>query len=273
MSKKVIKASNLVLGATPITVAAAWSASRWEEVAVAGPLEETEDGAETTWETPAEAAGKGDPELETSVALAQERAAAILQEAQLEADRLVAEARSRSAQVLEEARREGYQAGFREGEEKGLAEGLAKAEREMEAAVKQTMKVLAAAIHEKQRIVASSRDDVLKLVRKVAERIIRAEVRLDPNVVERAIDASLALVAERSQVLIRVNPEDLTRAREGVPHFLRYFSPSAVLEVCADSRVTQGGCLIETNAGNIDARVETQLEEVFGKLEEALHGG
>jgi flagellar biosynthesis/type III secretory pathway protein FliH len=63
------------------------------------------------------------------------------------------------------------------------------------------------------------------------------------------------------------------RARDGVPHFLRYFTPSAVVEVCADPRVTAGGCVIETNAGNVDAQLETQLEVVLRQLEERLYGG
>ncbi|MDI6870348.1 MAG: FliH/SctL family protein [Bacillota bacterium] len=280
MSSKVIKAANLVLGATPVTIATSWSIAGWEEGTPASELAREE---EERWAASGESEPAGlavereseemDPEVQARVALARERANAIVTEAEAEAERLLDEARTRAARLLEEARHEGYQAGFREGEERGLAEGRAKAEAEMEAAVKQAMKVLTAAVHEKARLVASSREDVLKIVRRVAEKIIRAEVRLDPAVVERAIDASLRLVTERSQVLVRVSPEDLARAREGVPHFLKYFTPSAVVEVCADPRLTPGGCLIETNGGNIDAQLETQLEEALGKLEERLYGG
>ncbi len=289
MSRKVIKASHLVLGTSPITISTRWSTSGWNDVAAAEECEEPEvpEGSEEAskmsdrgeaGEGPGEAAGPGEARPETEEigvweAEAHQRAGAIVQKAEEEAARLVEEARTRAAALLEEAQREGYQAGFQDGVERGLVEGRAKAEAEMEAAVKQTMKVLAAAVCEKGRIVASSRDDVLKLVRKVAEKIIRTEIRLDPSVVERAIDASLRLVTERGQVLVRVNPEDLTRAREGLPHFLQYFTPSAVLEVCGDPRVARGGCLIETSGGNIDARLETELEEAFGKLEEGLHGG
>lgn len=270
MSDKVIKASNLVVGRDPITISTPWSTA-FGEMAAGG--EEDEAGLACAGEEQGGAEGEEDPERAAREALAREQAGAVIGEAQVEAERLLTEARDHAATVREEARQQGYQDGYAAGQEQGLAEGRTRAEAEMEAAVKQTMKVLTAAVHERSQIVAASRDDVLKIVRKVAEKVIRAEVRLDPSVVERAIDVSLRLVTERSQVLVRVNPQDVGRAREGVPHFLRYFTPSAVVEVCADPRVAPGGCLVETNAGNVDAQLETQLEEVLAHLEERLYGG
>lgn len=272
-SRRVIKASDLVLGRNPVTIATPWSVlAGWEESAVGGETDaaSTEDPREPGDER---ALADEDPEIPADGRGAGERAEALVSEAQAEAQRLLEEARARAEAVLEEARRQGYEAGFREGEERGRAEGRAAAEKELEGAVRQATKLLTAAVHDRTQIVAAARDDVLKLVRRVAEKITRAAVRLDPSVVERVIDSSLRLVTERTQVLIRVNPDDVARARDGVPHFLRYFTPSAVLEVCADPKVSQGGCLIETNAGYVDAQLETQLEEVMGHLEERLHGG
>jgi flagellar biosynthesis/type III secretory pathway protein FliH len=33
-----------------------------------------------------------------------------------------------------------------------------------------------------------------------------------------------------------------------------------------DEKITQGGCLLETNAGEIDARLETKLKELENML-------
>lgn len=269
MSRRVIKATELVVGGTPIMIVSPWSmavgemaASRDTEAACAG---EEEDG----FGGPAEYEDDPSPE----VAAARECAAELIAVAQTEAERLLAEAREEADALREEARQQGYQEGYRAGEARGAEEGRDRAEAELEGAVKEAMKVLTAAVHERTSIVAGSKDDVLKVVRRVAEKIIRTEVRLDPEVTERAVEAGLRLVAERSQVLVRVHPDDLERARAGIPGFLRYFTPSTVLEVCGDPRVAPGGCLIETNAGNIDAQLETQLEEVMGQLGERLNGG
>lgn len=258
MFNKVIKASELVVGGEPIVVSAAWTGPAWEEAAA--DEECAPEGEESGGE-------------EAAASAVASRAEGLLREAAAEAERLLAQARERAAAVLEQAREEGYRAGYKAGEERGLSEGRAKAEAEMAEAVGEAQRLLTAAEQARERIVAASRDDVLKLVRKVAEKITRAALRLDEGTVERTVEAALQLVTERSRVLIRVNPADLERVRAGAPGFLRYLVPSTVLDVCADSRVAAGGCLVETDGGNLDGRVETQLEEVLGQVEERLHGG
>lgn len=272
LSRKIIKANDLVEGDRPVTIVAPWSMAGWDEVAASGAVA---DGGFD--EGPAGEDVRHGPEPETAVdegdSEVRERAEQLLAEAREEAERLVEEARTAADEIRASARQEGYDAGFADGEAQGRAEGRARAEAELEAAVNQAKAVLSAALRERAGIVAASRDDVLKLVRRVAEKITRAEARLDPSCVERAIDAGLRLVTERSSVLIRVNPDDVDRARQGVPNYLKYFTPSAVVEVCADPRVSAGGCLIETNAGNVDIQLETELEEVFAQLEERIYGG
>ena len=44
------------------------------------------------------------------------------------------------------------------------------------------------------------------------------------------------------------------------------------LEIVDDRRVGDGGCVIETNAGTIDAKIETQLAEVERALANAIEG-
>jgi len=51
---------------------------------------------------------------------------------------------------------------------------------------------------------------------------------------------------------VKEHRQDLITLLDGIDH----------LEITDDQRVGKGGCIIETNAGNIDARIETQLEQV-----------
>ncbi|MGE5507106.1 MAG: FliH/SctL family protein [Chitinophagales bacterium] len=277
---KIIKASDMVLGQSSVTIASApWSTAGWAETAATRAWDG--DGeADDRWEERADEgnaeAEKVPADLPPEVAEARQAAAELVEQARQEAERIVAEAREQAEAALAQARAEGRAAGFedgyRDGARQGEEAGRAKAEREMEAAVGQAMNVLDLAVHEQNRMIAASRAQVLKLIRKVAEKIIRAELRLDPEVVQRTVEAALRLVTERNQVLIRVNPEELAKAREGQPSYLKYFGTSSVVEICGDPAVTPGGCVIETAAGNLDARLETQLDEVMGELEDRLHG-
>ena len=55
---------------------------------------------------------------------------------------------------------------------------------------------------------------------------------------------------------VRAMREDLLTMLDGLRH----------LEIVDDRRVGDGGCVIETNAGTIDAKIETQLAEVARAL-------
>lgn len=278
---KVIKAGEMVLGQASVTIASApWATAGWTESAAAPAWEDDGVGGRP-WpegrDVEGEEAGAGcEAELLPELTEAQREAEELLQRAREEADRLVAEARCQAETVLTEAREEGrsvgYQDGYRDGLQQGEQAGRTAAEAALAATVTQAERVLAVAMAEQSRIIAASRELVLKLIEKVAEKIIRTQVRQDAELIQRTVEAALQLVTDRNQVRIRVNQEELAKAREGLPSYLRYFGTSAAVEVCGDPGVIPGGCVIETAAGNVDARLETQLDEVMEELGDWVHG-
>jgi len=63
---------------------------------------------------------------------------------------------------------------------------------------------------------------------------------------------------DRSKLVVRVSPTDFSVIRSrGVEHDIRH-DPD--VQIVADDRVELGGCLLETPAGNLDGRLETQLQ-------------
>lgn len=74
---------------------------------------------------------------------------------------------------------------------------------------------------------------------------------------------------------MRVHRNDYMRIREIKEELLRKIDGLGYLEVQEDPRVEEGGCIVETVFGNIDARIETQLanlrEELLKVLSEESH--
>ncbi len=109
-----------------------------------------------------------------------------------------------------------------------------------------------------------------ELARKMAERIVGHAVDLDPTVM--ADIASQALHASRargSTVVLRVHPEDLAAVAERRPSWLGGEDSPAEVSLVADPSVGRYGCVVETAAGRLDARLQTQLdvlERALGKL-------
>jgi flagellar biosynthesis/type III secretory pathway protein FliH len=75
---------------------------------------------------------------------------------------------------------------------------------------------------------------------------------------------------DRSRLLIRVNPADyreLMGEREPLVEGLN----AQHIELAADDRVELGGCLLETPSGNLDGRLEVQLQQLRDTLLSARH--
>jgi flagellar assembly protein FliH len=75
---------------------------------------------------------------------------------------------------------------------------------------------------------------------------------------------------DRSRLLIRVNPDDyrdLMGEREPLVEGLN----AQHVEFAADDRVELGGCLLETPSGNLDGRLEVQLQQLRDTLLSARH--
>ncbi len=159
-------------------------------------------------------------------------------------------------QALEEARLQAQEI-EEEARQRGEKEGLA-----------QCVEHLAAARSEYKKLRSRAEHDMVTLAFHIARRLIGHAIEVQPEVVRDIVGEVLVTARGRQQILVLVHPEDrreldanrheYARELDGVPvHFE------------ADPSLERGGCVIETESGRIDARLETQLEV----LREALMEG
>jgi flagellar assembly protein FliH len=65
---------------------------------------------------------------------------------------------------------------------------------------------------------------------------------------------------------MRLNPQDLAMLGEQGQQIVDTLSTCGEAAFVADETISRGGCLLETEHGVIDARVETQLERIASEL-------
>jgi len=70
---------------------------------------------------------------------------------------------------------------------------------------------------------------------------------------------------DRSRLVIRVSPADYRELKTAHEMFTENGNSQKV-EILADDRVELGGCLLETPAGNLDGRLEVQLQQLRDTL-------
>lgn len=103
-------------------------------------------------------------------------------------------------------------------------------------------------------------EDVLKLAVKLAEKIIGREISRDDGAARAEIVVNALRAARQQELLtVRVNANDLPLLERMRDEKSNAFGRGQYIDFVADQTVREGGCIIESNSGTVDARVETQL--------------
>lgn len=162
--------------------------------------------------------------------------------------------------------REAYDKGFSQGEKDGFELGRKKAEK----LVSRVERLLEALSGLKQELARAHEREILAVVFAVAEKIVQGHALQDEDLVRRTALAALHRAADRSEISLRVNPEEVQFIESVKPGLLAEFKELKRLTVTPDSSVTRGGCMLESPCGDVDGRIETQLDEIRRVLDETF---
>jgi len=172
-----------------------------------------------------------------------------------------ASAEERAAARLAEAEH----AGHREGLERGIAEARVRVEQAL-AAVAEAERALAEMY---DRYAAEAEAAAVDLAFQIAEKVIGATIAADPEAVLSVVSGALLRTTDRDHLVLEVNPGDFELVRESASELAARLGGINRMEVVSERRVEPGGCVVRTEAGDIDARVTSQLERVRQLLAEA----
>jgi flagellar assembly protein FliH len=200
--------------------------------------------------------------------------AAIVERARRESARLLAEgiaaAKSQTLAIREQARQaghqEGLQAGLAEGRQKGHDEALAATAAQLQdltARWSQTLDLLHQHMPEH---VADARLDLVKLALAIARRVTRQEALRDRQVATAVVEDALRTAGAARRVALRVNPVELDTLEKYLPDLLSKLRSIEEVELTPDDTLTPGGCVLRFGSGQIDARIETQLDRIAAEL-------
>jgi len=214
--------------------------------------EQTEKILEDAKEQAAEIISSAEAEAQSILAQAEVGAQEILAQAQTDRDRLQQEVReSTRAEIYPIAQAEGY----REGKQAGEAEG-----KQLTENANQLFLLAQRAVQEEY---AKVDKDLLHLAIKIAERIVRSTIAVEPQRLVTIIQALTLLPLEREGWRLHVAPDDVRWLEGNLP------CPWVI-----DESLNSGDCFLECQEGVFDGRLEAQLDKLEHTLREELeHGG
>lgn len=161
----------------------------------------------------------------------------VLEQAAKEAQELLDDAERRRDAIVEAARQEGFR------------QGLVAWDNALEAA-RQTQ----------QSLDSRYEPEMVRLAVKIAEKIIGEELRARPEVIVSVARECLRGVRHGHNLTLRVNAADTDQVQRNLASLVEVTASGCRIQVQADATINAGGCIIESVAGLIDARLETQLK-------------
>lgn len=206
----------------------------------------------------------------------------LIESARARAEQLLAEARSERDRIIagaaEKGHAQGLAKGLEEGRKKGEELGRAAAAAERKAQIEQIEKSWSTALAEfaalRDSMLAQAHIEVLKLSMLIARKVIKREIEADPRIVEEQMRAVLATITRPTELLIRVNPEDLEVARAALPGLTAAFEAVRSASIEPDAALARGSCIACTRGGvsealgggEIDGSIDSQLARIIEVL-------
>ncbi|UGQ15980.1 flagellar assembly protein FliH [Borrelia sp. RT5S] len=203
------------------------------------------------------------------VGLANEKAEVLQREAEGRKEEIEKEVNSEIEKIVKEyedklkgelevatakGRKEGYEVGFSRGCE------------DFDKLVGKLNSMIAALVAKRKEILESSGDQIMKLVMQIAVKVVKKIVDTQKSVVIENVNEALKKVKNKTNIIIRVNLDDVDIVSHEKTEFVSKFDFIENLEVVEDINIGKGGCVIETDFGEIDARISSQLDRIEERL-------
>ena len=172
---------------------------------------------------------------------------------------------SESVQLPEEIRKkaaeieaQAYIKGFTEGKEAGVLEGG-----------KHFNQALDDMISFQETLYQNAQKNVAQLALSIAKKIILRETRIHNDIFADILKTALENIAQQEKIRVRLNPADLLHLQTNHTAGVSDSMTSDRIRFEPDDTVSPGGCIIQTSLGDIDARIERQIEcveDAFNKI-------
>ena len=194
-----------------------------------------------------------------------DQAQIVKNEAERNAQEIIKKAQDEAAKILEDARAEqenlkknGYDEGYTKGREEGYSEGQGEVER----LVERTHKILEAVMARREEILNETEQQIVELVILMTRKVVKIISENQKSVIMANVLQALKKVKARGNVTVRVNMADVKLTTEHIHDFIKQIENVQGITVIEDSTVDKGGCVVETDFGAIDARIQNQLSEL-----------
>lgn len=161
-----------------------------------------------------------------------------------------------------EASEQRFQAQLAQVRQEAFAEGLRQAREEAGAHVRSLQdsvgQTLAALAQTKRKLRQEGEVELLKLSLAIARRILHREISIDTGALHGLVHAAMQKLQNREVSRVRVNPAGVDAVRTS----LEKIGAAPAIEISSDPSLKSGDIIFETQFGELDASIDSQLAEI-----------
>jgi flagellar biosynthesis/type III secretory pathway protein FliH len=159
---------------------------------------------------------------------------------------------------IDEIKISAFQQGLTEGEKKGFEAGTKRVDPLIDS-LNQTLLQLETI---RKEIHQAIEKEVVRLALSIAKKIVCHEVKTSEETVVCVAREALSRVENPAKIKIKLNPADLQFIQDTKSQLSHFLHNAASIRFEAEDSIQSGGCVIETDMGNLDARIEKQFQAI-----------
>lgn len=189
---------------------------------------------------------------------AEEKASIIIEHAKKEAEK---EAQETLEALKEKTYQEAYNRGFEKGQNEGYEAGQAESRKDSQLIRSQAKAVLEDAHKKAVHIIEKNEDEIIELSIYIAEHILQTALsREDAPLIKIAQDAFREF-KDKKHVIISIHPNKRAFYETNLDQ-LKKVCPYTEITLLEDEKVSEKGCVLESDSRVVDTQVDGQLERI-----------
>lgn len=177
-----------------------------------------------------------------------------VEEARREAEAIVKQAKARKEAIEMEA--------YNQGMAKGQEEGRKIVTKKLEPLFDTLKHAIDELAEMRLSILDNHHKQVLEMIFLITEKILHRSIQLSPDILMDTVRAASRHLMETDEIHLRLHPSDFEYIREIETILSKKLSGKKVFHIVEDSTLERGGVVIETEFGEIDAAIRSQIERV-----------
>lgn len=207
----------------------------------------------------------GRPSFRIDRLVAEQTGVAELERLSIE-EKVEREALLRLKEFQEAAYQEAYQLGLDEGRERALQERSVELGEKMQ----HLDDLLRSFETLKSDLIACNETQIVRLVFYMAKRLIYREIEIRPELILDVVREALLSAQSEENVTLQLSTSDLQFVESIKDKFGKEYEALKRAKLESSDEISPGGCVVETNFGDVNATLEQRLERLWSSVAEKL---